>query len=200
MPPLVHALAVLSPVSVSPPEQLLTGELPPLPGQAQLGLQQSQNRVANPLVPLVGGTHAPELLELDEELLDELEPWEPDELELLEPWEPDELELLELWAPDELELDAPLELLELVTAPPLEELAVLDGPVLLPPAAEVALPLDVFPAGDPPPLLPLPPLPPGPSFDVLPALLHDTACASPTTKSTAQAARAAGARVRFLEL
>ena len=39
-----------------------------MPDQAQLGLQQSQNRVANPGVPVVGGQVVPELVELDEEL------------------------------------------------------------------------------------------------------------------------------------
>jgi hypothetical protein len=42
-----------------------------LPDQAQLGLQQSQNRVANPGVPVVGG-QVPELLEVDEALEDAL--------------------------------------------------------------------------------------------------------------------------------
>jgi hypothetical protein len=53
-------------VVLSALEQLLTGELPPLPDQAQLGLQQSQNRVAYPSLPVVGGWHVVPLLELDE--------------------------------------------------------------------------------------------------------------------------------------
>jgi hypothetical protein len=60
---------VFASVPVSPALQLLTGEFPPLPGQAQLGLQQSQNRVANPSVPLVAAVHGvPELPVLDVEL------------------------------------------------------------------------------------------------------------------------------------
>jgi hypothetical protein len=165
---------VVALVSVSPAEQLLTGEFPPLPDQAQLGLQQSQNRLAHPSVPLVGGVHVPELLEVDEALVD------------------DEVELL---APDELEWEVPLELValdELAPVPPLEEVAALDVPVWPPTPEEAVPPVDVEPAGD------SPALPPDPPFAVLPAS-HDAPWASPTTIRTPQAARPAGTNVRFLE-
>jgi hypothetical protein len=61
---------------LSPLVQLFTGELPPLPLQAQLGLQQSQNRVPYPIVPEVGG-HVPgeplEVEELEDDAVVELE-------------------------------------------------------------------------------------------------------------------------------
>lgn len=104
----------------------MTGESPPLPVQAQLGLQQSQNRVANPSVPLVGGVHVPELLELDE-------------LELEAP--------LELLALDELAAVSPLELLlapDVPVSPPTPEELVLPLAVLpaLTPPPVPPLPLD----------------------------------------------------------
>jgi hypothetical protein len=53
----------MSDVLLSPLLQLFASR-PPLPGQAQLGLQQSQNRVANPWVPEVGGQVPGEPLEV----------------------------------------------------------------------------------------------------------------------------------------
>jgi hypothetical protein len=123
-----------------------------LPDQAQLGLQQSQNRVAYPALPLVGGTHVAPVLELDEAAAEELDAAVVEELlgpvvvveELLGPVVAEELSAVD----DNVVVDPPFVVVVLVVLPP----AAVSPPAEVP----VEVPVEWLVEGP----VPVPPLPP----------------------------------------